>query len=121
MKIPPQSLCSRLVRKVISLTNAKSKHKKDNKNGALRLVFVFDLLLAKHYHPRMVCIPLRASIVLVLLFFHATLPAADTFRIATYNVENYLDQPGGSRPAKSDAAKAKVREGILLITCKGEI
>jgi endonuclease/exonuclease/phosphatase family metal-dependent hydrolase len=38
---------------------------------------------------------------------------ADTFRVATYNVENYLDQPTESRPQpKSAAAKAKVRECI---------
>jgi endonuclease/exonuclease/phosphatase family metal-dependent hydrolase len=39
--------------------------------------------------------------------------AADTFRVATYNVENYLIQPTESRPQpKSAAAKAKVRESI---------
>ncbi|HUA67735.1 MAG TPA: endonuclease/exonuclease/phosphatase family protein [Candidatus Saccharimonadales bacterium] len=38
---------------------------------------------------------------------------SDTFRVATYNVENYLDQPTQSRPhPKSAAAKAKVRESI---------
>jgi len=34
------------------------------------------------------------------------------FRVAAYNVENYLDQPGGTRPVKSTEAKAKVRESI---------
>jgi endonuclease/exonuclease/phosphatase family metal-dependent hydrolase len=39
--------------------------------------------------------------------------AAETFRVATYNVENYLDQPTESRPhVKSTEAKAKVRESI---------
>ena len=39
--------------------------------------------------------------------------AADTFRVATYNVENYLDQPTESRPQiKTAAARAKVRESI---------
>ena len=38
---------------------------------------------------------------------------ADTFRVATYNVENYLDQPTESRPQpKSATARAKVRECI---------
>jgi len=38
---------------------------------------------------------------------------AGTIRVATYNVENYLDQPTESRLfVKSDAAKAKVRESI---------
>jgi endonuclease/exonuclease/phosphatase family metal-dependent hydrolase len=38
---------------------------------------------------------------------------ADTFRIAAYNVENYLDQPTESRKfTKAADAKAKVRESI---------
>ena len=41
---------------------------------------------------------------------------ADTFRVATYNVENYLDQPTESRPQpKSASAKAKVRESIRAL------
>ena len=41
---------------------------------------------------------------------------AETFRLAAYNVENYLDQPTESRKnVKSDAAKAKVREVILTM------
>ncbi len=39
--------------------------------------------------------------------------AAGTFRVATYNVENYLDQPTESRPhVKSAEARAKIRESI---------
>jgi endonuclease/exonuclease/phosphatase family metal-dependent hydrolase len=39
--------------------------------------------------------------------------AAETFRVATYNVENYLDQPTETRHfVKSVEAKAKVRESI---------
>jgi endonuclease/exonuclease/phosphatase family metal-dependent hydrolase len=38
---------------------------------------------------------------------------AETFRVATYNIENYLDQPTESRHSvKSSEAKAKVRESI---------
>ena len=38
---------------------------------------------------------------------------AETFRIAEYNVENYLDQPTETRRfVKSDEAKAKIRESI---------
>jgi endonuclease/exonuclease/phosphatase family metal-dependent hydrolase len=41
---------------------------------------------------------------------------AETFRLATYNVENYLDKPTETRKnVKSDAAKAKVREVILAM------
>ncbi|MDB6109213.1 MAG: Endonuclease/exonuclease/phosphatase, partial [Pedosphaera sp.] len=50
-----------------------------------------------------------------LLLTSPTLSAADTFRIAQYNVENYLDEPTTSRSAKPEAAKAKVREGILAL------
>jgi endonuclease/exonuclease/phosphatase family metal-dependent hydrolase len=38
--------------------------------------------------------------------------AAQTFRVATYNLQNYLEAPIGTRPAKSQAAKAKIRESI---------
>ena len=42
--------------------------------------------------------------------------AADTFRVATYNVENYLDQPTESRShVKSAEAKAKIRESIIAM------
>ena len=61
------------------------------------------------------CRFLLFSIFCASLFFPATLPAAESFRIATSNIENYLDQASGSRPAKSEQAKAKVREGILAL------
>ncbi|MDR3460263.1 MAG: endonuclease/exonuclease/phosphatase family protein [Verrucomicrobiae bacterium] len=41
---------------------------------------------------------------------------AGTFRVAAYNVENYLDQPTETRHfVKADAAKAKIRETIKAI------
>jgi len=41
---------------------------------------------------------------------------ADTFRVAEYNVENYLDQPTETRRfVKSPEAKAKVRESIRAL------
>ncbi len=41
---------------------------------------------------------------------------SETFRVATYNVENYLDQPTESRHfVKSAEAKAKVRESICAM------
>jgi endonuclease/exonuclease/phosphatase family metal-dependent hydrolase len=46
-------------------------------------------------------------------FLYSISFAAETFRVATYNVENYLDQPTETRHViKSDEAKAKVRESI---------
>jgi len=42
--------------------------------------------------------------------------AAETFRVATYNLENYLDQPTETRPhPKSPEAKAKIRESIRAL------
>src|SRR5438093_5981101 len=43
------------------------------------------------------------------------LSAAETFSVATFKLENYLDAPAGTRPPKSDASKTKVRESILAI------
>jgi endonuclease/exonuclease/phosphatase family metal-dependent hydrolase len=54
------------------------------------------------------------TLVLALLCCGAS--AAGTFRVATYNVENYLDQPTESRPyVKSAEAKAKIRESIRAL------
>jgi endonuclease/exonuclease/phosphatase family metal-dependent hydrolase len=53
------------------------------------------------------------SITLVIVLFCSASPAATSFRVASYNVENYLDQPTVSRPhAKSAEARAKIRESI---------
>ena len=56
----------------------------------------------------------RAAICLVVLFAQCSL-LADPFRIAEYNVENYLDEPTPTRIVKPEAAKAKVRESILAL------
>ncbi len=40
---------------------------------------------------------------------------AETFRVATYNLENYLDHGGSGRRLKSEAAKAKIREAIRAL------
>lgn len=60
------------------------------------------------------------SVVFGLMLFLTTLATtplhAETFRIAEYNVENYLDQPTDTRHfVKSDAARAKIRESIRAI------
>lgn len=41
--------------------------------------------------------------------------AAPTFTIATFNLENYVIDPGANRPVKSQAARAKVRESIRTL------
>lgn len=57
----------------------------------------------------------RSGAVLAVLLIFTLLTGAETFRVATYNVENYLDQPAAGRPVKSAEAKAKVRESILAL------
>ncbi|MDB6122095.1 MAG: Endonuclease/exonuclease/phosphatase [Pedosphaera sp.] len=58
---------------------------------------------------------LLLRIAIIFLISTSTLLAADTFRIATYNVENYLDEPTSTRRVKPDESKAKVRESILAL------
>jgi endonuclease/exonuclease/phosphatase family metal-dependent hydrolase len=53
----------------------------------------------------------RITLALILLANVLT-HGAETFRVATYNVQNYLETPLGTRPAKTDAAKTKIRESI---------
>src|SRR5258708_7672342 len=55
-------------------------------------------------------------IFLILLFLGASNLAAEHFRVATYNLENYLDQPTETRSkVKSPEAKAKIRESISAL------
>jgi endonuclease/exonuclease/phosphatase family metal-dependent hydrolase len=57
--------------------------------------------------------PAAALIIFMVFFCTASLAfPAETFRIATYNLQNYLDAPIQTRPAKSPAAKSKIRESI---------
>ena len=42
-------------------------------------------------------------------------PPLPTFSIATYNLENYLDQPAGHRRPKSDSSKAAIRENVRAL------
>ncbi len=57
----------------------------------------------------------RLTLAFTVCLLATPLFAADTFRVAAYNVENYLDQPGGTRPVKSAEARAKVVENIKAI------
>ena len=52
---------------------------------------------------------------LIATLFSGTGRGADTFRVATYNLENYLEAPAGTRPVKSPGAKAKVRESLRAL------
>src|SRR5687768_116459 len=49
------------------------------------------------------------------IWLSPALPGAETFRVATYNLDNYLDQPLGTRPVKSADAKAKIRESLRAL------
>jgi endonuclease/exonuclease/phosphatase family metal-dependent hydrolase len=51
----------------------------------------------------------------VLLNFMPALSGAATFKVATYNLENYVSQATGTREAKGDAAKAKIRESVMAL------
>ncbi len=57
------------------------------------------------------------SRLLALIIFSVTTAgfSAQTFRVACFNVENYLDTPDGGRPVKTPEAKAKVRECIKAL------
>jgi len=50
-----------------------------------------------------------------LLLSLFNLSAAVTFRVATYNVENYIDEPAGTRPLKTKDAKDKIRESLRAL------
>jgi endonuclease/exonuclease/phosphatase family metal-dependent hydrolase len=52
--------------------------------------------------------------VLLLLGFQAHLSAAETFRVASYNLQNYFLSPG-NRPVKSPESVAKIHENILAL------
>jgi endonuclease/exonuclease/phosphatase family metal-dependent hydrolase len=55
------------------------------------------------------------EIILLLSLAFPRLSLAETFRVATYNVENYLDEATQTRYVKSAEAKAKVRESIRAL------
>lgn len=40
---------------------------------------------------------------------------AEVFRVATYNLDGYLEQAAGTRPAKSPEGKAKIRDSLRAI------
>jgi endonuclease/exonuclease/phosphatase family metal-dependent hydrolase len=64
---------------------------------------------------------MRAGLRLFYLLWGAALvwlaqaAEAESFRLATYNLENYVLEPTASRPVKSPEARAKVRESIRAL------
>jgi endonuclease/exonuclease/phosphatase family metal-dependent hydrolase len=57
----------------------------------------------------------RIVLLPLLLCVACGLRAAETVRIAEYNVENYLEVSNGARPAKSPEARTAVRETIRAL------
>lgn len=61
---------------------------------------------------------LRACRILLCVagpFWSCVLQAGDTFRVATYNLENYILEPEGTRPVKSAEGRAKIRETLRAL------
>ncbi len=59
-------------------------------------------------------LPRLTGLALALVCFVSS--GAEKFRVATYNVENYLDRPTESRPRlKSDEARARICESICAL------
>jgi endonuclease/exonuclease/phosphatase family metal-dependent hydrolase len=56
----------------------------------------------------------RCCVALLLLLLEADGPC-ETFRVATFNLESYLDTAVPTRPAKSTDSRAKIRESILTL------
>jgi hypothetical protein len=57
----------------------------------------------------------RACLAGVMLLAGAWAAQGAVFRLATYNVENYLDAPGLGRQPKAEESKVKVREMIRAL------
>ena len=77
----------------------------------------FDLGGGSAYYPAMNLRShlLGSALILPALLLCAPVVGAETFRIATYNLEGYLDQATETRSPKLASAKAKVRESILAL------
>ena len=58
---------------------------------------------------------LYAPLLLAILCLLPNQVIAERFRLATYNLENYIDTPEGNRRIKPPEAKAKILESILAM------
>lgn len=59
--------------------------------------------------------PVGCLLALLALGFPDLSSGAATFRVGTYNLNNYTDERLGSRPVKTVASKAKIRESIRAL------
>ena len=55
------------------------------------------------------------ALVTPLVLMIASSRAAEIFRVATYNLEGYLETSAGTRPKKSEQARSKIRQSIRSI------
>ncbi len=79
----------------------------------------FDLNTPRHYYRsvNLNSFARRFAFGLAAALFCAGSHAADTLRVVTYNLENYLDQPTATRSQSKPAeAKAKIRESIRALS-----
>ncbi len=60
-------------------------------------------------------LPTSTTALLLVAWLVAFAGRAEAFRVATYNVETYLDEATQTRKVKTAEAKAKVRESILAL------
>ena len=61
------------------------------------------------------CIRSRLRLAVLICLLQTVLAHGEVFRVATFNIENFLDAPAARRPAKSAAGQAKVRDSILAL------
>ena len=57
----------------------------------------------------------RAWLAAFFCLLQSSVFGGEIFRVAAYNVENYVEDPASARPIKSPQARAKVRESILAL------
>src|SRR5437868_5700426 len=75
-----------------------------------------DVIVFKFYHLAMApprFLRIFVSLIILTVLLDAAL-AGESLRVATYNLENYLEAPSGNRPMKSEEAKAKIRESLRV-------
>jgi hypothetical protein len=58
---------------------------------------------------------MRRCLILWLCLLPSAWAAPQTLRVATYNVENYIDASTATRHAKSALSRQKVRDSILAL------
>jgi endonuclease/exonuclease/phosphatase family metal-dependent hydrolase len=56
----------------------------------------------------------RSALLLFCLLLASVAPA-QVLRVATFNLENYIEDPGAARPLKTPAARAKICQSILAL------